>query len=295
MPMKNVPAVEVPRTTYLDMLSRGYARIGEFGYRSEEHGSDEARGKKDMLEMAALDGGDVAWLTTSNDSYKGEVLVRGGTHSTYHSGSDPYMHNGDVSSTTTYTTHDRYRSKTIKVVHGYAIYFVHDPALAAKQLEAGTRKWQTRMAEIPLKRAAMVDRLDVAANTVSQMDESLFLDPKVKNHYYWSMRAAQNEVKTGTCGYFDPPPMELRKATDTWGKTYCEGMLDLLKLQRIFYDVEHADTIHIGSQEIFKDPKDTRLKELHREVMDAVNYLSDNWYVIGDSMTPKLPEHLLLY
>lgn len=293
--MKNVPAIEVPRTTYLDMLSKGYARIVEFGYRSEKHGSDEARGKKDMLEMAALHGGDVAWLTTSNDSYKGEVLVRGGTYSSYHSDSDPYMHNGDVSSTTTYTTHDRYRSKTIKVVHGYAIYFVHDPALAAKQLENGSKRWQTRMEEIPLKRAAMVDRLDVVANTLSQMDESLFLDPKVKQGYTSGFRAAQREVKTGVCGDFDPPPMELGKMSNTWDKTYCEGLLDLMEFGRLFYDVQTDDKGRLDYQKIFKDPKDARLNELHRLVEDASDYFSKNWYVIGDSMTPKLPEHLLLY
>ena len=140
IPPKSVAAVEVPRTTYAEMLGRGYARIGEVSYRSEKHGSSEAAGKKDMLEWGMFQGADVAWVSTSNDSYKGDVFVRGGTYSTYHVGSDPYMHNGDMSSTTTYTTKDHYHTKNIKFVKGDVVYFVHDPELAAKQLEQGRKE-----------------------------------------------------------------------------------------------------------------------------------------------------------
>lgn len=89
--------------------------------------------------------------------------------------------------------------------------------------------------------------------------------------------------------------MELGKISNTWDKTYCEGLLDLMEFDRLFYDVQTDDKTRLDYQKIFKDPKDARLNELHRLVEDASDYFSKNWYVIGDSMTPKLPEHLLLY
>ncbi|MGB9406078.1 MAG: hypothetical protein WCA89_01005 [Terracidiphilus sp.] len=294
VPPKSVAAVEVPRTTYAEMLGRGYARIGEVSYRSEKHGSAEAAGKKDMLEWGMFQGADVAWVSTSNDSYKGDVLIRGGTYSNYHVGSDPYMHNGDVSSTTTYTTKDHYHTKTIKFVEGDVVYFVHDPELAAKQLEQGRKNWETRLAQIPLKRAAMVAKLEVVLNTLSSTDASLFLEPGLKEQYVRSMQAAENEVKTGQCGYNGP-------WQETWQDTsarisrdgnLCQGLKDLDSLSWIFFWSDAGDKSRY--EHTFKDSKSPQLGKLYSVVTDTWRYLKDNWDLIGDNLTPTLREHILL-
>jgi hypothetical protein len=305
-PAKAVPTVDVPRTTYVDMLHRGYVISGSIEYTSTKHGSDEALGRKDIVAAAALLGADAAWISTSSEKKVESTFVPGGTSSFYHVGSDPYMHNGDRSYTTTTTTQNHYVNKTIKYVDGFAIIFVHNPDLAARQLEEGKMRWDIRMAEIPLKRAALIDKLDTALKVLSSTDASLFggtsgLD--VKEEYVRRFQAAEEEVKTGQCGFvpggrFDESQVGWPSDTELkWSKPYCTGLLALDELNNIFYYVENPTyapkSQQIFSLQIFKDPASPQLAKLHITVMDAWNYEVKNISAVFDFVSPTLSENFL--
>src|SRR5271157_153184 len=301
-PAKAVPTVEVPRTTYVDMLRRGYVINGSMTYTSTKHGLDEALGRKDILAAAALLGADAAWISTSSEKKVESTFVRGGTYSFYHVGSDSYMHNGDRSSTVTTTTQNHYGSKTVKYVDGMAIIFVHNPDLAARQLEEGKKRWDIRMAEIPLKRAALLDKLDTALKALSSTDASLFGGTSgrdVKEEYVRRFQAAEEEVKTGRCGFYpggwvDESQLGWKNDTELkWSKPYCTGLLALVELSYVFYDVEHGIEPGYEERQIFKDPASPQLAKLHIAVMDAWNYEEKNISVVFDFTSPTLAEHFL--
>jgi len=207
LPQKSVPAVEVPRTTYTDMLGKGYARVGEFIYSSEKHGSDERRCKKDMLEMAMLQGADVAWVDTHSYSYEGTELIG-----------------------------SRVRTKTIKVVWGSVTYFVHNPELAAKQLGAGRKKWEMRAVEIPAKRAILIAKLETVVIKLSAMDASWWVNPGERERYLSGIRTAQDEVKFGENLMRSPWPKRFEEIQFD-KKTY-PGLSTLATLQWAFHDID---------------------------------------------------------
>ena len=297
-PAKAVPTVEVPRTTYVDMLRRGYVINGSMTYTSTKHGLDEALGKKDIVAAATLLGADAAWISTSSRTEKEGVFVPGGTQY-YQVGTDFYHGYSHHTETRTYTTQDHTGSKTVKYVNGMAIIFVHNPDLAAKQLEEGKKRWEIRMAEIPLKRAAFLDKLDTVLKALSSTDASLFrvtFGPDVKEEYVLRFQAAEEEVKTGRCGFVpggrvDDSQLGWKNDTDLkWSKPYCTGLLALGDLYDIFYCVEHGV---VPGRQIFKDPASPQLANLHTAVMDAWNYEQKNISAVFDFTSSTLAEHFL--
>ncbi|MGB9406120.1 MAG: hypothetical protein WCA89_01225 [Terracidiphilus sp.] len=288
-PAKAVPTVEVPRTTYVDMLRRGYVINGSMTYTSTKHGLDEALGKKDILAAATLLGADAAWISTSSEKKVEGVYVPGGTYYDYQS------HRPNA----TYTIQPHTASKTVKYVNGMAIIFVHNPDLAARQLEEGKKRWEIRMAEIPLKQAALLDKLDTVLKALSSTDASLFggtSGSDVKEEYVRRLQATEEEVKTGRCGFYpggrvDESQMGWKNDTELkWSKPSCTGLLALVELSNIFYYVENG---MVQVQQIFKDPASPQLAKLHIAVMDAWRYEQKNISAVFDFTSPTLAEHFL--
>ncbi len=277
MPQKSVPAVEVPRTTYVEMLGRGYARIGEFTYDSEKHGHDVGRCKQDMLEMAMLHGGDVAWVYASADKREKDTWVD--DHTVYYTTSS--------GTATSHTTPGHYRHKKVKHVFGSVVYFVHNPELAAKQLEEGRKKWEMRAAAIPGKRSGMVAMLDTVLIKLSAMPASqIWPWNRSKEKYISGIRAAQDELKQGKWGLYDTWPRSFR---DTLERTKMEDgpLPGLGTFSELINFVNNYESNHWAES--------AQLGELHQAVSAARVYAYTNWDIIIDQVTLNSAEHFCPY
>ncbi len=275
MPQKSVPAVEVPRTSYLEILGRGYARVGEFTYDSEKHGSNVGRCKQDMLEMAMLHGGDVAWVNASADKWVKGTWV------------DAHTVNfiNDSGHSQSHTTSGHYRHKKVKYVFGSVVYFVHNPELAAKQLEEGRKKWEMRAAAIPEKRSGMVAMLDTVLIKLSAMPASQEWPwHRSKEKYISGIRAAQDELKQGKWGAYNKWPqsfMDSLKYTKDMEDGFLPGLGTFSELMD-FVDGNHW-------------PVSAQLGELHQAVSAARVYAYTNWDIITDNETLISAEHFCVY
>ncbi len=284
-PHKDVPAIEVPRTTYAEMLGKGYALIGSVASVGKKNNYPDALVKEDLLRYAGNHGADAAWVSISRGSYKGSVVVPGGTTSYYHSGSDSYMHNGDVSTTTTYSTSTHTHEKTFKIIDGDAVCFAHDPELAAKQLVEGKKAWETRVAESPVKRATLLAKLDTLINALRNANVPPESDEERKRYI------------TG---------LEFIKVTLQTNGTYYVPYLEAMKPLSEAKGLEDIDSYHNpaglicklddtpGYRPLFKDPSSPQRSELLRLAKDARTYADDNWAAVIDFTTPSLPEHILI-
>ncbi len=272
MPQKSVPAVEVPRTTYVEMLGRGYARIGEFRYSSDKHESDVGKCKKDMLEMAMFRGADVAWVDTYTESVKGREWVDQHTY---------YPPDGH-----SYTISAHSRNKTFKSVYGGAVYFVHNPELAAKQLEEGRKKWEMRAVEIPKKRVALAAMLDTILIKLSAMDASqVWPGGSSKEKYTSGIRAAKDELEKGNWGVSWPQSFQDAIGYTGNGVTNkYPGFVAFLDLNQFLNDYKG----HHGAES-------SQLSELDEAVKAAWSYAWKNWDIIVDEVTLGSTDHFYPY
>jgi hypothetical protein len=281
-PPAAAPAVEGPTTTYAEMLGKGYAAYGQIRCRNYTAGCSEGSVKRDLLKESGQCGADFAWLAVTRGSYSVGSMSEARTYTSYSSSSMGYMgSSGTPASTTTTTYRPTFHTKEYPYINGTATLFVHDPALAAKQLKEGRERWEARAKAIQETRPVLIAKLMRIEETVGAYDVSLFISPAAKASMCDAAKNARYILQVGK--YYDP---EFAVYNRTTSASVCD-LLEKAGPEAVKYSSVES------RPEPFKDPSVKERKEIRDLVEDAFVYCRHNEAALFDYDTLAMPEHIL--
>ncbi|MBI3398834.1 MAG: hypothetical protein HY026_06355 [Deltaproteobacteria bacterium] len=155
--------VEVAKSSYTEMLNKGYARMGTIQCDTYIGTHDSA--KQYLLRESQKNGAEVAWIVMY-DNQKSVKVGEAGSGTGWSGGSFGQGHMYSYS----------YKEKYLdyKYITGIATLFVRDPALAARQLKEGKALWEAVAAGRKEEQQILIGKLSKMEDTIRGYDDSLF-------------------------------------------------------------------------------------------------------------------------